>query len=93
MRLEKALCGEDVRVGSVADVGEVPEVVVGADLPARAAGGVGFDNRGYKLDVALAEHEGRTEGGGEEGGGGSASVGGEDEGFGGGLGWEDVSMS
>ena len=75
----------------VGDVGEVEEVVVGADLEVGAAGADHVEHGREDLDIAGAEEAGGADGAGEEGGGGLA-VGGEDVGFCLGL-WFEWSVS
>ncbi len=79
--------GEDVGVGGVADVGEVEEVGVGAELEGGLALGEGFHHAGDELEVAFAEDAGGADGGGEEVRGGRVAVVGQDEGFGEGFGF------
>lgn len=81
---------EDVRVGDVANVGPVEEVVVAAELEAGAAVAGGFHHIGHGGYVALAEDAAGAEGAGQEavaGGGGWAEVVGEDDCFCFCLGW------
>lgn len=79
--------GEDVGVCGVADVGEVEEVGVGAELEGGLALGEGFHHAGDELEVAFAEDAGGADGGGEEVWGGRVTVVGQDEGFGEGFGF------
>lgn len=74
--------GEEVCVGDVADVCEVEEVGVVAELDVGFVGLVGFYEAVEGLDVAFAEDAGGTEGRGEEFGGAVCF---EDDFFGGGL--------
>lgn len=71
-------------MGDVADVGEVEDVGVVAELDVRLVVVVGAQEAGERLDVALAEDARGAEGGGEELGG-FLAVGFDDELFGGGL--------
>ena len=76
-----------MRVRGVANVREVEEVVVVADLESRAGGVEDLEHGGDELDVALAEDAGGSEGDGKEWGFGlrGAGVGGYDGLFGFGL--------
>lgn len=71
-------------MGDVADVGEVEDVGVVAELDVRLVVVVGAEEAGQRLDVALAEDARGAEGGGEQLGG-LLAVGFDDELFGGGL--------
>merc|ERR1711977_237610 len=76
-------------VGDVADLGEVEEVLVRADLDFGLPAVVGGQARREQLHVAFAEHGRGPDGGGEEFGVRGGAVGGEDVefglGFGGGV--------
>lgn len=74
--------GEDVGVRGVADVGEVKEVGVGAELEGGLALGEGFHHARDELEVAFAEDASGADGGREEVWGGRVAVVGQDEGFG-----------
>lgn len=76
--------GEQVGVGDVLDVGEVEQVVVVAELPARLARAVDVDQVVLRHDVAFANDARGPDGGGQELGVVEA-VGVEDDFFGGGL--------
>jgi hypothetical protein len=65
-RGEQEAGGKEVGVGDVADVGEVENVCVVAELDVGFAVLVGSEEAGEGLDVALAEDTCGTEGGGEE---------------------------
>lgn len=73
--------GEEMGVGDVADVGEVEDVCVVAELDVGLAVLVGSEEAGEGLDVALAEDACGADGGGEELGG-LLAVGLDDEFFG-----------
>lgn len=64
---EEEAGGEEVGVGDVADVGEVEEVVVVAELDARLALAVDLDHLVRHHGVALAEDARGADGGCEEG--------------------------
>lgn len=63
---EQELRGEEMRVRNVADVGEVEEIVVVADLDLVLAGADDADQVRHELDVALAEDACGADGGCEE---------------------------
>lgn len=83
---EQQARGQEVRVGDVADVGKVKDVVVVAELHLALAGAVGVEQAGEGLDVALAKDAGGADRRGEQGGRGLGAVGLCDELLGGGLG-------
>ena len=83
-RDEQGVRGEQETVRDVADVGEVKEVLVVANLHLVLFVLVGVEEAGNRLVVALAKDAGRTDGAGEELVGFFA-VGGENGLFGGGL--------
>ena len=76
--MEKGERGQEVCMGYVEHVGEVKEVVVGAELEAGFVGAVDVDYGRDQLHVAFAEDSCGSEGDGEEFG---RAVCGEDEGF------------
>lgn len=63
---EEALGGEEVGVGDVADICEVEEVEVVAELDLVLAALVGVVETGNELNVALTKDTGGADGGGEE---------------------------
>lgn len=63
---EEELGGEEVRVGDVANVGEVEEVLVVADLDVVLAALVDVEDACEGLDVALTKDTGGADGASEE---------------------------
>lgn len=63
---EKELGGEEVGVGNVANIGEVKEVLVVADLDVVLAALVDVEDAGEGLDVTLTKDAGGADGASEE---------------------------
>lgn len=63
---EEELCGEEMGVGDVTDIGEVEEVLVGTNLDCVLAALVGIENACEGLDVTLAKDAGWANGGCKE---------------------------
>lgn len=61
-RGEQRTGAQEVPVGDVLDVGEVEQVVIVAELEARAGGVIDVDHTGHQLDVAGAEDGGWADG-------------------------------
>lgn len=66
MSQQQGMCGEEVAVCHVLDIGPVKEVIVGADLETGFTLEVNVDDVVLGLDVAFADNAGRTDRGGEE---------------------------
>ena len=66
MSVEEGLRGEEMSIGDIANIGEVEQVLVGADLKLGLAFPVGADDGWQHLDIAFAEDASWSNGAGQK---------------------------
>jgi hypothetical protein len=63
---EEELCGKEMGMGNITNVGEIEEVLIGTDLDCVLAALVGVHDACESLDVALTKDTSGADGGCEE---------------------------